>query len=252
MSKTGIIFDIKEFAVHDGHGSRVSVFLKGCPMRCKWCHNPEGLNPEPQLMIKHSRCVKCGLCLRSCTHDDCKEFSRCLHICPNDCISVCGEEITAKELAFQLEKYEDFLVKNQGGITFSGGEPLMQADFILEVMSRLPNVNFAVETSGYVEQEVFSKVVKEMDFVIMDIKIADRQWHKMCTGVYNDIIVANFDYLKSSGTPFLIRTPIIAGYTDSKDNLEQIAKLVNGCEWEKIPENILAESKRQMLNTEWK
>lgn len=247
MSMTGTVFDIKEFTVHDGLGARVSVFLKGCPLRCKWCHNPEGLNPEPQLLVKHTRCMKCGLCLRPCNHPECQAFSRCLHICPNDCISVCGEKITASDLATRLLKYKDFLISNKGGITFSGGEPLMQAEFMLETMSYLSDLDFAIETSGYAEPDVFRRVVEKMDYIIMDIKIADRLWHKECTGVYNDIIFENFSYLKSSGKPFLIRTPIIKGYTDSEDNLKKIAGLVEGCNWEKIPENTIAGAKWEML-----
>ena len=127
----GVIFDIKEMAVHDGPGIRTTVFFKGCPLRCRWCHNPEGLTSKPQLMYKESRCLHCGLCKVPCTHPECQPFGRCLHACPDHLLSVAGRPVSAKELAAELKKSAEPLGDNFGGFTFSGGEPLMQPEFLL-------------------------------------------------------------------------------------------------------------------------
>lgn len=243
---TGVVFDIKELTVHDGDGVRVTVFLKGCPLRCEWCHNPEGLNKEPELLYKKNKCVHCGLCEKPCGHIDCKKFDRCIHICPNDCLTVCGKEYSAIELAEKLNGYKAFF-KGDGGVTFSGGEPLLQWDFISNVIDRLDGVKTAIETSGFADKSTFSKMLNKVDFVIMDIKIFDRENHKKYTGVYNDIIKENFLSLKNSGKPYLIRTPIIKGKTDSEENLLNIKNFIGDSSWEHIPENNLANAKRDML-----
>ena len=127
----GSIFDIKEMAVHDGPGLRTTVFLKGCPLRCVWCHNPEGLTTRPQLMYKQTRCKNCGLCRQMCDHPQCKPFGRCIRVCPENCLEIVGREVEAKKLAQDMENSALVLGEQFGGFTFSGGEPLMQADFIL-------------------------------------------------------------------------------------------------------------------------
>ncbi len=241
----GTVFDIKELAVHDGPGSRVTVFLKGCPMRCAWCHNPEGLDPKPQLTVNKTRCGHCGQCEKGCDHEECRPFGRCLHICPNNCIRLCGEELFAWELAGKLSRYRDYFGRAGGGVTFSGGEPLMQADFLLETVDLLSGIHCAMETGGYARPEVFETVISKLDFVIMDVKIVDRQLHKKHTGVYNDWILTNLEILKNSKKPFVIRTPIIRGYTDDAENLRAIERLTEGCLWEKIPENTLAKAKME-------
>lgn len=248
---TGIIFDIKEFSLHDGPGPRTTVFLKGCPLRCKWCHNPEGLESKPQLMIRHNLCTNCGLCKIPCQHSDCEKFSRCLHSCPNGLISVSGREFTSDELVDVLLKNIDFYKMNGGGITFSGGEPLMQSDFLLEVLSRLP-CHIAIQTSGYASKEVFCKVVDAVDFVMMDIKLADRELHKKYTGVYNDLILENFEYLRNCGKDYVIRTPLIPGICDTPENLKQIKEIIGNSPWEQLPENKFWEAKYSMLTTNMK
>jgi len=243
---TGTVFDIKEFSLHDGPGPRTTVFLKGCPLRCQWCHNPEGLNFEPQLMIKHNLCTSCGKCKLPCTHKDCKPFSRCIHICPNGLISVTGKEFTSNELVDILLKNIDFYKANGGGITFSGGEPLMQSDFLLEVISKLP-CHIAIQTSGYAPKEIFSKVIDNVDYIMMDIKLADRTLHKKYTGVYNDIIIENFNYLRNSGKEYIIRTPLIPNICDTEENLTQIKKIIENSPWELLPENTFWKAKYSML-----
>jgi len=239
---TGTVFDIKEFAQNDGDGVRTTVFFKGCPLRCIWCHNPEGLSPLPELYVGQNGCENCGLCRRPCSHDDCKPFGRCLHICPHGLLRVSGREYGARELAEKLKKSADFL-EEVGGITLSGGEPLLQWEFALALIRELKPLNIAVETSGYADLDVFKAVISECDLVMIDVKLADREAHKKYTGVYNDKILENLAWLKKSGKSFLIRVPLIPGITDTDENIAAIAKIADGHPVELLPYNDLAGAK---------
>ncbi len=245
------IFDIKEMAVHDGPGIRTTVFFKGCPLGCIWCHNPEGLSIKPQLMYKSNCCQNCGKCFQKCTHPECQPFGRCLHICPQNCLSVSGREVSVKQLASEIVPSAEVLGNSFGGFTFSGGEPLMQYEFLLKIMEELKNYHLCIETCGYCDSQIFKKVIDKLDFVIMDIKIADPILHKKYTGVDNEIILENLKILHASGTPYLIRTPLIAGITDTKENLTAIKRILGDAKWEKLPENNVAGAKYKMLGMDF-
>ena len=247
----GIIFDIKEMAVHDGPGIRTTVFFKGCPLRCKWCHNPEGLSFKKQLMIKKARCIGCGQCKKQCSHEECQPFGRCIHVCANNCLEIAGKEMSAFDLAEELKSSAEILGDDFGGFTFSGGEPLAQSQFLLELVEYLNDYHLCIETSGFAESFVFKSVIEKMDYVIMDIKIAERQMHKRYTGVSNEQILENYRILKESGKPHLIRTPMIPNITDTHENLAAIETIIQGSQWEKIPFNAAAKAKYEMLNMEW-
>lgn len=238
----GVIFDIKEFAQNDGDGVRTTVFFKGCPLRCIWCHNPEGLSPLPELYVGQNGCEGCGLCLRPCSHEDCKPYGRCLHICPHGLLRISGREYSAGELAEKLKLSSDFL-SEVGGITLSGGEPLMQSEFALALIKALKPLDIAIETSGYADAEVFKAVASECDFVMMDVKLVDREAHKKYTGVYNDKILKNLEWLKKSGKRFLIRVPLIPGITDTEENLSSVARVADGAPVELLPYNDMAGAK---------
>lgn len=244
---TGTVFDIKELAVHDGPGLRTTVFFKGCPLRCRWCHNPEGFIAAPQLMVKEARCRHCGLCRRPCTHPECQPFGRCLHICPENCLSVAGRTVTDDELAGELHASAARLGDLFGGFTFSGGEPLAQSEFLLALAARLKPYHLAVETSGYAAPAVFDAVCAAVDLVIMDVKLADPAAHRQYTGVDNAPILRNLAALQASGKPHLLRTPLISGITDTPENLAAIEALTAGSPWERLPENSMAGAKWQML-----
>lgn len=248
----GTIFDIKEFSIHDGPGSRVTVFLKGCPLRCIWCHNPEGLSSARQLMYKKNLCMHCNLCIQGCSHEECQEFGRCVHICPNGCLSIVGERICAQALAKRLLRNVDFFEIVGGGITVSGGEPMMQSEFVIELAERLGGVHKAIQTSGYADPETYRRVIDKFDYVMQDIKLADPELHKKYTGVSNEKILENITYLKNSGKEFLFRVPLIPGITDTDSNLQATAEIAGNCPVEFLPYNNLAGAKYEMLGQEYK
>ena len=225
----GRIFDVKEFAVHDGAGVRVTVFMKGCPMRCEWCHNPEGLSYEKNLFFYKNKCVNCGLCYQPCAHQECRPFDRCVHVCPNHCLKIIGQDYTVKELVDRLLRYKTILEKLGGGITFSGGEPFYQWAFLNKVVDELKRNNvddIAIETCGLVKSEVFQKIASKVSMVILDMKIFDKEKHIRYTKSDNTLIKENFLWLKNSKTPYIIRTPLIKGITDTTDNLEKIQSFI--------------------------
>ncbi len=247
----GTIFDIKEMAVHDGPGIRTTVFFKGCHLRCAWCHNPEGLSFKSQLMYKDIRCIGCKNCERKCKHPECQQFGRCIHACPENCLEISGREIQANALADELKKSADILGADFGGFTFSGGEPLAQAKFLLELINELKGYHLCIETSGYADSKIFKSIVDKLDFVIMDIKLADSETHKKYTGVDNKLILQNFEYLKKCGKPYIIRTPLIPNITDTKENLAAIGDLIGNSTWEKLPYNAAAGAKYRMLGMKY-
>lgn len=240
----GLIFDIKEFALHDGNGIRTTVFLKGCPLRCIWCHNPEGLSPKPELSVKKSRCKGCGLCQKGCAHEDCAAFDRCLHICPDNLVEKIGTFVDSGLLAADLLAHADFFNACGGGVTFSGGEPLMQHEFLQDIMKRLKGkLHIAIETSGFAQTDVFSKIINLCDFVYMDLKIINKEEHIRYTGVDNTIILNNAEVLKSSGIPSTFSVPMIPGITDGEENLEAIHKIAGNVPVRYLKYNTLAGAK---------
>ncbi len=247
----GTVFDIKEMTVHDGPGSRVTVFLKGCPLRCIWCHNPEGLEAHPEIMDKPAQCVHCGLCGRKCNHPECQPFGRCLHACPKGLVTLAGTQMTPEELANRLMSYERFLNSVGGGVTFSGGEPLLQADFVYETAKCLPSIHKALQTSGYADDDAFKKVISVMDYCLFDIKLADPDEHKKYTGVSNEKILKNYKILVESGLPHVVRIPLIPGITDTPENLKAISEIVGEDKVEIMRYNRLAGAKYSMVGKEF-
>jgi pyruvate formate lyase activating enzyme len=195
--QSGTIFDIREFTVHDGPGIRTTVFLKGCPLRCSWCQNPEGMSPAPEIM--ESRSGK----------------------------RIVGKLYTSEQLSSILNRQASILSDNGGGVTFSGGEPLAQAAFLAEVMDSLGNLHVLLDTSGYAPESDFRRVVQRCDLVYFDLKLMDRKAHIRHTGVDNSPILRNLSVLASMDIPFVIRVPLIPGVTDTDENLAAIAKGVN-------------------------
>ena len=225
---TGTVFDIKEFAVFDGPGIRTTVFLKGCPLRCTWCHNPEGLSPMPQLMVSRAACTDCGACRAACPHpqEDCTACGACLASCRGGYRRIIGERWEADALAARLQKDADVYALSGGGVTFSGGEPLGQWPFVRAVLDQLHGVHTAVETSGFASDAVFKEAMERFDLILMDWKVSDPDAHKAYTGVEQEIILRHVRMLAEGDTPFILRMPIIPGVNDNAAHFETAAALV--------------------------
>ena len=249
---TGTVFDIKEFTLHDGPGSRVTVFLKGCPLRCMWCHNPEGLSVEPQITVKENLCRHCNLCKKPCNHKECEPFGRCIHACPGGFLEVAGKTYTSNQLAEKIRSYKPFFENCGGGVTFSGGEPLLQADFVAETEALLPDIHKTLQTSGFASKQSFEKVLNNTDYVLMDIKLANSDAHKKYTGQSNEPILNNFKILKQSGKPFAVRVPLIPNITDTPENLKGIAEIVGDSPVEVMRYNPFAGAKYKNVGLEFK
>lgn len=231
MGKKGVIFDIKQMAVFDGPGIRTTVFFKGCPLRCQWCHNPEGLSVKPELMVSPNGCLKCGKCREVCPHPEgCISCGTCIRACPLHLRKICGTEYEAEVLAKKLLRDKAYLEANRGGITVSGGEPTSQPEFLLELLEKLKGMHRAIETCGYCEEELFRQVLAKLEFVMMDIKHTDPKVHQHYTGKDNAKILRNLEILKESGKPFVIRVPLIPGVNDTEENLSETARLLVNAE----------------------
>lgn len=195
---SGIVFDIKEFAVHDGPGIRTTVFMKGCPLSCSWCQNPEGKWSDPQV-------------IRGLGGE-----------------RVAGEWYTAAELAGRLNEQAHILKSNEGGVTFSGGEPLAQSEFVAETIDYLDGIHVLLDTSGYGDEEDFRRLVQRSDLVFFDLKLIDREAHRRYTGCTNDVILHNLHVLSEMAIPFVARVPLVPGVTDTNENLCAIAETLRG------------------------
>lgn len=221
--REGLVFSIEEFSTYDGPGIRTTVFLKGCPLHCEWCHNPEGQSTKNEIIKSQSGCIHCGACLKETGGLGKKSIK----VCPNRLLRYAAEKYTSEELVVRLCKNEDILNSSGGGATFSGGEPLLQHEFLYECLQLLKGkMSRALQTSGFCETEIFKKILSEIDYVLYDIKLMDNEKHIKYTGVSNKTILKNLNILARSGKRFVVRTPLIPGVTDTVQNLTRIADLL--------------------------
>lgn len=250
----GLIFSIEEFAVHDGDGLRTAIFFKGCLLRCRWCHNPEGLMPKPQRIRNRNGCLECGRCAQACpTPGECSACGKCAAFCPRGLIRIAGERWSAPALAQRVKR--NFPPGIQAGVTLSGGEVFMQPEFLLELLNELAPLHRAIETSGYCSAAHFSRALERLEFVFMDVKHMDDAQHRRYTGVGNAQILENLEILKKSGVPFVIRVPAIAGVNDDVENIRRLGERLRGCESlrcvELLPYNTMAGAKYQLLDWDY-
>lgn len=231
----GEIFEIKPFAIHDGDGIRTTVFFKGCPLRCKWCHNPEGLKRGPQLAFYANHCINCGRCAKVCPtgahiqgenghifrREKCVACGMCIPVCRN-ALRLYGYSVSVDELLPKLFEDKVFYDSSRGGVTLSGGEPLLQIDFVEKLLCRLKEegVSTAVDTCGDVDKSAFERVLPYTDMFLFDLKAVDSNVHEYCTGRGNARILDNLAFLVNSGAKIEIRIPLVPEYND-----EQIPKM---------------------------
>ena len=252
-----MVFSIEEFSVFDGPGIRTTVFLMGCPLRCEWCHSPEGQVFKNFILRSPNGCKQCGNCIKYAVKDGGRFIftQKSIDNCPENLLRYCAKEYTPEELYKVLEKNFDILSMSGGGITFSGGEPTASGDFLLNCLSLLENkVHRAVQTCGHCSNNMFIRALANCDYMLFDIKIVDRDLHRKYTGVYNDNIIENFKTLAKSGKDFVIRTPLIPGVTDTEENITNVAKLLisNGVDYiELLPYNKLAGAKYALCQKEF-
>ncbi|MBE6590910.1 MAG: glycyl-radical enzyme activating protein [Ruminococcaceae bacterium] len=253
----GNIFSFEEFSVYDGPGIRTSVFLKGCPLSCSWCHNPEGQSSRVQIVRSPNGCIHCGNCEKyaELTPTGAVFTKKSMESCPKGLLRECGELYTPQEAVERILKNAK-LLKRVGGVTFSGGEPLYQSEFLFECLELLKGeLHTAVQTSGFCSERVFKKALELSEYFLFDIKLVDPEEHLYHTGATNEVILNNFSLLCESKRDFTVRIPLIPGVTDTEKNLTSICELLKKHvidNAEILPYNIMAGGKYKMLLREYK
>jgi pyruvate formate lyase activating enzyme len=234
----GLIFNVMRFSIHDGPGIRTTVFLKGCPLRCPWCHNPEGQAREPEVTYVQERCIRCGECVSRCPNgalhlnghvqrDEklCQRCGECADACSSDARQVVGRWMSVSEVLDDVLKDVVFFDESGGGLTISGGEPFMQAAFLESLLEacRSRKIRTVVDTCGHADPQVMRRSVKSVDLFLYDLKVMDGEKHQTLTGVKNDLILKNLRLLAECGARVLARVPVIPGVNDDTENLEALA-----------------------------
>lgn len=264
----GIVTNIQRFSIHDGPGIRTTVFLKGCNLRCFWCHNPETLKPKPELQIFPDRCIGCGVCFERCERgghemveghrvfhrDFCVACGTCAETCYAQCLVIVGERKTVDEVVDEVLRDQPFYERSGGGVTLSGGEPLLQPEFAHEILARCKQegLHTAIETAANMPWERLAGILPVTDLVMMDIKLIDAEQHRVCTGVSNERILENARRLGQQDVPLIVRTPVVPGVNDDKTTISAIAafaaELPNLVYYELLPFHPMARGKYDSLD----
>ncbi|MDR2611135.1 MAG: glycyl-radical enzyme activating protein, partial [Clostridiales Family XIII bacterium] len=240
----GTVFNVQRYSIDDGPGIRTTVFVKGCPLRCPWCSNPESQNPHPELLYRYTACTHCGTCVKTCSdienavsmddagaihidREKCTVCGACVETCPSKALSITGEEKTTDEVMKTVLRDEVYY-EDGGGVTCSGGEILAQPEFVEEIFRRCKErgIHTNADTSGYGNSEAFRKILDVSDLCYFDVKVLDPERHKEIIGVPNDLIMANMKVLADSGVQTVLRYPVVPGMTDDDANIDAIADTV--------------------------
>jgi pyruvate formate lyase activating enzyme len=250
-----LIFDIKRYAINDGPGIRITIFFKGCPLSCIWCHNPESISPQPQKMFTPAKCIGCGECVKACPNQACKLTAdgivtdpqrcdlsgRCAEVCPTLATEISGKTKTIAELLKIIEKERPLFDQSGGGVTFSGGEPLLYPEYLGNILEQCGErqIHRTIDTCGLVKTETLLKIATQTDLFLYDLKLMDSEKHKEYTGVGNELILKNLTALAETGAEILIRIPLIKGVNSDPDNLTATAKFVSQLSGKKKGVNLL-------------
>jgi pyruvate formate lyase activating enzyme len=236
----GVVFNIQKYSIHDGPGIRTTVFLKGCPLSCWWCHNPESRTPEPEIHTNETRCVRCGQCVQACPQGrdegardgsetaECLRCGACVQACPTEARRMVGRRMSVDAVMTSVLQDRIFYDDSGGGVTFSGGEPLMQPEFLAGLLRRCrqEGLHTAVDTCGFAPQDQLLSVANLTDLVLYDLKTVDERLHEDSTGMSNRLILENLQALGRVHDRMWIRIPILPGYNDDKRQWEAAARLI--------------------------
>lgn len=249
-NEEGIIFNIQRYSIHDGPGIRTTIFLKGCPLRCKWCSNPESINPIPEIFLRDERCDQCGKCLEVCIpqaislgensieidRTKCDLCLKCEEICPTRVINCTGKKVSVNEVVLEAMQDEIFYNNSGGGITISGGEPLFQPKFTLKLLKQFKEraIHTTIDTTGFASWEDFNQVLNYTDLVLFDIKHLNSQIHLKFTGVKNELILRNLENVLKKNVKIWIRVPVIPDFNDSSEYMEELAMFLKDKSVDKV------------------
>ncbi|PLX10551.1 MAG: glycyl-radical enzyme activating protein [Marinilabiliales bacterium] len=255
MEPSSYIFDIKPYAINDGPGIRLTIFFKGCPLSCKWCHNPESISPKKQKFYTEKKCIGAKKCIEICPNDalkltsnglitdysKCKLCGLCADVCPTKAIEMSGNKYTLNELMHKVEKERMFFESSGGGVTLSGGEPMMHPQIAIPLLEELgkKGIHRTVDTSGYTSITNLNKFINHTDLFLFDLKVVDQKKHIEFTGKSNKKIIENLNYLSDTGTDYIIRIPLIKGVNTSEKDFYQFAELINNLTYKPKEINIL-------------
>lgn len=267
----GLLFDIKPYSINDGPGIRVTLFLKGCPLDCIWCHNPESKAPYVQKMYNKKKCIGCEACVEECPEnalkltedgivtntDLCTLCSQCAEVCPSLAIEMSGKQVSVEELMIRVRKEVRTLDESEGGVTISGGEPTMQSDFLIELLDALgrEGIHRTVDTTGMTSTSKLLEIAKRTELFLYDMKSMDSAVHKKFTGVANEKILKNLKILAESGAKIIIRIPLIDGVNSDEENIkasaEYLASLPGDIPVNLLPYHNIARAKHEKLEQEY-